>query len=121
MTKDIWPNGFAIYGDCDYPLHTHDTSGKIHVEADAPSTFTLGQLFAIWGQPLSYSNIAGIIGSPVVVYINDGTNLPTLYGRFGRHRAHLTARNYHPNRQSAHANSNVFLGRALILATDGHG
>ncbi len=80
LTKDIWPDGYAIYGDCHYSIHTHDTSGRLHVEAPAPGTFTLGQFFAIWGEPLSYGNIAGITGSPVVVYVNDGTNLRRFTG-----------------------------------------
>jgi hypothetical protein len=58
-------------GNCYYNVHTHDRSGKIHVEAEAPGTFTLGQLFAIWGQPLEGANIAGITGLPVVVYVTD--------------------------------------------------
>jgi hypothetical protein len=31
------------------PIHTHDTSGIVHLEAARPYPFTLGQLFAIWG------------------------------------------------------------------------
>jgi hypothetical protein len=56
---------------CFYSLHTHDLSGRIHVEAAAPATFTLGQLFSIWGQPLSSTDIAGLSGMPVVVYVTD--------------------------------------------------
>lgn len=56
---------------CYYPLHTHDMSGKIHVEAAAPAVFTLGQFFAVWGQPLEPTNLAGYTGLPVVVYIVD--------------------------------------------------
>jgi hypothetical protein len=58
-------------GDCFYSIHTHDKSGKIHIEAAAPGTFTLGQLFAIWGQPLLNTNIAGLTGMPVSVYVTD--------------------------------------------------
>jgi hypothetical protein len=57
--------------DCHYEIHTHDSSGKVHVEAPAEATFTLGNLFAIWGQPLEASNIAGLSGMPVHVYIVD--------------------------------------------------
>jgi hypothetical protein len=56
---------------CFYSIHTHDLSGKIHVEAAAPAMFTLGQLFNIWGQPLESSNVAGLMGMPVVVYVTD--------------------------------------------------
>lgn len=38
-------------------LHTHDTSGIIHVEAGDNRTFTLGDFFAVWRQPLSQTAI----------------------------------------------------------------
>ena len=31
------------------PLHTHDTSGVIHMEATQTYPFTLGQFFTVWG------------------------------------------------------------------------
>jgi len=34
------------------PLHTHDSSGVIHVESKVTRDYTLGELFKIWGQPL---------------------------------------------------------------------
>lgn len=43
---------------CFYWLHTHDTSGMIHMEAPIQQQFTLGQFFDIWGQPLNRTNIA---------------------------------------------------------------
>jgi hypothetical protein len=58
-------------GHCFYAIHTHDKSGKIHVEAAAQGTFTLGQVFDIWGQPLQGDNFAGITGKEVVVYVTD--------------------------------------------------
>jgi hypothetical protein len=60
---------------CFYLIHTHDKSGKIHVEAAAPGTFTLGQLFAIWGQPLETDNVAGITGKPIVVYSTENATV----------------------------------------------
>ena len=33
-----------------YPLHTHDTSGVIHIESTVIRTFTLGQFFDVWGE-----------------------------------------------------------------------
>jgi len=38
---------------CLYWLHTHDTSGVIHIEAPAGHTYTLGNFFQIWGQQFS--------------------------------------------------------------------
>jgi hypothetical protein len=62
-------------GRCFYLIHTHDKSGKIHVESDAPGTFTLGQLFAIWGQPLETDNVAGLTGMPIVVYSTENATV----------------------------------------------
>ena len=40
-------------------LHTHDTSVIIHIEAGDSRTFTLGDLFAVWRQPVSQTEIDG--------------------------------------------------------------
>ena len=57
--------------ECTYAVHTHDGSGEIHIEAAAAGTFTLGNFFHIWGQPLDRTNIGGIAGLPITVYIVD--------------------------------------------------
>jgi hypothetical protein len=57
--------------DCHYPLHTHDWSGLVHVHATAAGTFTLGQFFSIWGQPLSSTDVAGLVGMPVRVFVTE--------------------------------------------------
>jgi hypothetical protein len=41
---------------CIYWLHTHDASGLIHVEAPM-GTFTLADFFAVWGEPLSSTQV----------------------------------------------------------------
>jgi len=72
--------GIVTLGDgskCVYTLHMHDHSGKIHVEGPAPAVFTLGQFFAIWGQPLEPDNVAGLAGKPVVVYVTDDNGVVT--------------------------------------------
>ena len=45
--------GRPIFGMCFYWLHTHTPDGIIHIESPVVRTFTLGQFFAIWGEPLS--------------------------------------------------------------------
>ncbi|HSC14030.1 MAG TPA: hypothetical protein VLI71_02890, partial [Gammaproteobacteria bacterium] len=70
------PNGIGSVeprpgSHCYYAIHTHEMSGKVHLEAAAPGVFTLGQMFRIWGQPLEWTNVAGFTGLPVVVYIVD--------------------------------------------------
>jgi hypothetical protein len=63
--------------ECFYSLHTHDYSGKLHIEAAAPATFTLGQWFGIWGQPLEAANVAGLTGMPVRVFVTDNNGVVT--------------------------------------------
>jgi len=63
----VAPNGTQ----CIYDVHTHDKSGKIHVESTAEGMFTLGQLFAIWGQELTDTNVADLTGNPITVYVTD--------------------------------------------------
>jgi hypothetical protein len=41
------------------PLHTHDASGIVHIEADRPFPFTLGQFFTIWGVRFTDTRIGG--------------------------------------------------------------
>ncbi len=43
---------------CLYWLHTHTLDGIIHIEAPLDRTFTLGDFFAVWGQPLSRTDAA---------------------------------------------------------------
>jgi hypothetical protein len=55
---------------CFYYLHTHDTTGVIHMEAPAKRVFTLGQFFAVWGQPLSKARAANLTG-PLHVFVGN--------------------------------------------------
>ncbi len=54
------------------PLHTHDTSGTIHVESYANRYYTFGQLVDIWGLNLSgYKQVTMTVnGQPVSDYQN---------------------------------------------------
>ena len=54
---------------CYYWLHVHEQDGVIHVEAPAQGTYTLGQFFAIWGQPLSGTQVGPATGT-VTAYVN---------------------------------------------------
>ncbi|MCX5381784.1 hypothetical protein [Streptomyces sp. NBC_00083] len=46
------------------PLHTHDTSGVIHVESPKRADFTLGQFMAEWRVPLAEDRIGGLHAGP---------------------------------------------------------
>lgn len=62
-------DGFVGSGSCFYWLHTHDATGIIHVESPKTSPLTLGDLFDVWGQPLSAIAVAGFDG-PVAVFVD---------------------------------------------------
>jgi hypothetical protein len=54
-------------------LHTHDTSGVIHIEASEPYPFKLGQFFTIWGVKFTNSQLGSYTaapGTPLAVYVN---------------------------------------------------
>jgi hypothetical protein len=60
---------FVVAAGCYYWLHTHDATGIVHIEAPVTTTFNLGQFFAVWGEPLSSSNVAGFSGT-VTAYVD---------------------------------------------------
>ena len=61
-------------GNCLYWIHVHTNDNIVHVEAPQRERFTLGQLFDIWGQPLSATQVGPAVG-PVTVYV-DGQIVP---------------------------------------------
>ena len=56
-------------GGCYYWIHTHDSSGIIHVEAPEIHTYTLGNFFHIWGASLSRNQVDNLKGS-VTAFVN---------------------------------------------------
>jgi hypothetical protein len=65
---------------CSYPVHTDDTTGKIRMLANPTIPYTLGQFFAVWGQTLTNSNVAGLTASTITTYVNDGGTLTQYTG-----------------------------------------
>jgi hypothetical protein len=64
------PNGpFVTGGACFAWLHTHAADGIIHTESPIPRTYTLGNFFDIWGQPLSRSRVGPARGT-VVAFVD---------------------------------------------------
>ena len=85
---DIFVNGHLIYvppqigivdDKCIYWLHTHDSTGIIHIESPLKRDFTLGQFFDVWKSKLNNSSSFNeILGGKVVpiVYVN-GKKVPS--------------------------------------------
>jgi hypothetical protein len=48
---------FVVSGSCFAWLHTHAADGIIHMESPVQRTFTLGNFFDVWKQPLSATRV----------------------------------------------------------------
>lgn len=55
--KQVIPANIGIKADCMNALHTHGTSGEIHVESPQKRDFTLADLFAVWDKTYSRDQI----------------------------------------------------------------
>jgi hypothetical protein len=67
---------FVNDGSCFYWMHTHTEDGVIHIESPVRRSFTLGDFFAVWQEPLSASQVGPQQGQ-VITYVNgqrDSTN-----------------------------------------------
>ncbi len=63
--------GRPMVAQCFYWLHTHTDDGIIHVESPVAKTFTLGDFFAVWGQPLGPKRAASLkSANPLRVYLD---------------------------------------------------
>jgi len=55
------PAGIGIKENrCLYWLHTHDTSGIVHIESPTQRDYTLGNFLNIWGKPITDKSAAGM-------------------------------------------------------------
>jgi hypothetical protein len=66
---------FVDDGSCFYWMHTHTEDGVIHIESPVRRSFTLGDFFAVWQEPLSATQVGPQQGQ-VITYVN-GQRDPT--------------------------------------------
>ncbi len=66
-TKFAIPASIGRSAFCLEPVHTHDSTGLIHIESDVNRLYSIGDFFAVWGKPF---------GSPSQMLVN-GTAIPT--------------------------------------------
>ena len=59
---------FVNSGTCFYWLHTHAADGIVHIESPVQRTYTLGEFFDEWGQPLGPSVVGPAHGHVTVIY-----------------------------------------------------
>ena len=58
---------FVDSGSCFYWLHTHAADGIIHIESPVQRTYTLGEFFDEWGQPLGPDQVGQAHGKVTVI------------------------------------------------------
>jgi hypothetical protein len=56
-------------GRCYFPLVTLEPTGVVDVRSQV-TVLTLGQVFALWGQPLTPTRLAGFAGSDVAAFVD---------------------------------------------------
>jgi hypothetical protein len=59
---------FIGAGTCFYWLHTHAADGIIHIESPVHRTYTLGDFFDEWGQPLGPGQVGPAVGHVTAIY-----------------------------------------------------
>jgi hypothetical protein len=65
--------GRPLVAQCFYWLHTHTPDGIVHIESPNFKTFTLGNFFDVWGEPLGTTGVAGAkpkSGEHVAVWVD---------------------------------------------------
>jgi hypothetical protein len=62
------PADVGIPGACIYYLHTHAADGVIHIESPVRRTYTLGDFFDEWGQPLGPGQVGPQTGTVAAIY-----------------------------------------------------
>ncbi len=68
-TGQSTPKGqFISNGKCFYWLHTHAADGIVHIESPVHRTYTLGNLFDEWGQPLGPDQAGQAKGRVTAIY-----------------------------------------------------
>jgi hypothetical protein len=59
---------FVGTGNCFYWLHTHAADGIIHTESPVQRSYTLGNFFDEWGQPLGPDHVGPAHGKVTAIY-----------------------------------------------------
>jgi hypothetical protein len=59
---------FVSAGACFFWLHSHSADGIIHIESPVTRTYTLGNFFDVWGQPLGPNQVGPAVGHVTALY-----------------------------------------------------
>ena len=64
--------GIDLVAQAISPLHTHDTSGVVHIESPTVKDYRLGQFFTEWGVQMANGCVAGLCAPQyaIALYVN---------------------------------------------------
>ena len=70
------PANTGIENGCMHPLHTHDTTGRIHIDYHTPYPFTLGDFFTSWGIVFHSRQVGSILAGNryIITMLVNGKN-----------------------------------------------
>jgi hypothetical protein len=68
QTQSTAQGPFIASGKCFYWLHTHAADGVVHIESPVHRTYTLGNFFDEWGQPLGPGQVGPARGHVTAIY-----------------------------------------------------
>ena len=63
---------------CGQPIHTHDSTGVLHVETDQSRDYTLGDWFLLWGNYANSAQTAIFNSTQIFNFKTDGTHHLTM-------------------------------------------
>ena len=78
------PANIGLSSDCEKALHTHDTDGIIHVEAQDTRQYTLGDFFSVWDKKIDrfgYKLKMNLPGKPEELILKDKQEIILKYSK----------------------------------------
>ena len=80
------PAGIGIAEHFISPIHTHDTSGLIHVESPTSRSFSLAEFFGVWGLRLTRNCLGSACDAgKVYLFVNGRRVADPNLALLGRH------------------------------------
>jgi len=79
VSPGLWvDHSLDQYGIGMAPLHTHDSSGQVHVESNTARSFTLQEFLGIWGQRVDAGQVLGhnVDAGHRAYFVVDGVERP---------------------------------------------
>lgn len=84
--REVVPANIGLTPSCMAEIHTHDATGKIHIESVTERTFTLAEFFLVWGKTLEREGYTvavtadgEVVADPGALVLKDHQQLKIIY------------------------------------------